>query len=197
MKLFATMLALFLADLAIETRAQDTHDQAEAMKALGMLFGGGGATNAVIHHSQLKALLPTEFSGMKRSNLEAGKQAAMGMNISYAEADYSDDNERNLSAKITDLSAMAEFMRMAQYGWAGSEMERETETGYEKTTKIDGFPAQESYENEYKSGSLQVMVDGRFIIEVSGSGVTMDEIKDLVNTLGPKNLVDLKPAPAN
>lgn len=188
-----TALVLLLATAPfMHVHAQDATQ--DPMALLGQLLGGGGAaTNPVIHHSQLKAMLPADFSGLKRTNSEAGKQAAMGMNISYAEATYSDDSGASIDAKITDISAMASFMRMAQYAWANSEMERESDSGYERTTKIDGFPAKEEYDNQGKYGSVEVMVDGRFIVEVRGSQVGMDKITGLLKTIDLKKLQSLQP----
>jgi len=89
------------------------------------------------------------------------------------------------------------MMAFAEYAWLESEVERETDEGYERTTKIDGFPAQESYQTIDKSGNLQIMVDGRFMVELSGSGVEMQTIKDLAAAINLSKLKDLKPqAPA-
>jgi len=162
----------------------------DPMAALSAILGGG--TNQVVHHSQLKALLPAEYAGMKRSNSEAGKQAAMGMNISYAEAEYAKD-ESSLQVKISDVSAMGEWMKFAQYAWLQSEMERETDEGYERTTRIDGFPAQETYQTSDRSGSLQIMVDSRFMVEISGNGVEMETMKGLVSKINLNALKNLKP----
>ncbi|HMP90043.1 MAG TPA: hypothetical protein PJ991_07570 [Kiritimatiellia bacterium] len=167
----------------------------DAMKALGMLMGGGGgATNQVVHQRQLRDLLPTEFEGMRRSNTEAGKNAAFGMNISYAQGTYAKDNQ-TITVKLSDISAMGEFMKIAQYAWAQQEMERESDDGYERTTKIQGFSAQETFENTYKSGSINVMVDGRFVVEAESSGVDMDKVKKLLTTINLKKLAELKPDP--
>lgn len=171
--------------------AQDANQ--DPMKALGMLFGAGG-TNAAVHHSELKALLPTEFSGMKRVNSEAGKQNAMGMNITYAQASYSDDNA-SLDVKITDMSGMGQLMIFAEYGWANSEIERETETGYERTVKLDSFPAKESYDTESQSGKLEIFVDSRFMVEIDGNSIAMEKLKELVSAINLSKLQSLKPKP--
>lgn len=170
-------------------------DPAEAMKALGALMGGG-STNAAIHFRQLKELLPAEFNGMKRSNTEAGKNAAFGMNIAYAQAEYARDGAR-ISVKISDISSMAGFMRMAQFAWAQAEMEKESDDGFERTGKMDGFPTQENYRHTDKSGGIQVMVGDRFTIETSGTGVEFEELRNLLKAIDPNRLNTLKPEDAN
>jgi len=97
--LVLNMLAAGLAGFAQETPPTPQ----DPMAALGAIFGAN--TNPVVHHSQLKALLPTEFAGMKRTNMEAGKLPSLGFSISYAEAEFSND-ESNLRAKISDVGGM-------------------------------------------------------------------------------------------
>ncbi|HMO50756.1 MAG TPA: hypothetical protein PKE26_08590 [Kiritimatiellia bacterium] len=191
------VLALSLSISASAQPAESTPDMQEAMKALGMLFGGGAAggeqaAKPMVHQRQLRALLPESFAGMKRSNTEAGKQAMFGMNISYAQATYA-GGTTSIDVKITDISAMGEFMKMAQYAWTNAEMERESDDGYERTTKIAGFPAQESFENNGKNGRIQVMIDGRFIVEIDGSGAEMQTLHDLLKEIDLKKLAALQP----
>jgi hypothetical protein len=168
----------------------------EAVKALGMLFGGAGdkSSTPAIHQRQLRELLPAEFSGMKRSNMEAGKQSALGLNISYAQATYT-AGDTQIEAKISDVSSMGEFMKMAQYAWAQNEMERESEEGYERTITLGGHTGQESFQNEGKRGRIQVMVDGRFVVEIDGSGVEMEKLHELVKTIDLGKLAALQPLP--
>lgn len=190
-----SVFLMLLAFFALTARAQQSGaEQQDPMAALNALFGAAG-TNQTVHHSQLKAMLPTEFAGMKRTNMEAGKLPALGFNISYAEAEYSTD-DRSLQAKISDVGGMGKMLAYAQYAWLESEVERETDEGYERTTKIEGFPAQESYQTTDQSGNLQIMVDGRFMVELSGNGVEMATIKDLAKAINLNKLKDLKPQPA-
>ena len=172
-------------------------DMQEAMKALGMLMSAGGNTNqaAALHHRQLKELLPTEFEGMKRTSSEAGKNAAFGMNVVYAEATYEKDGA-DITVKISDISSMGQFMKMAQFAWTQAEMEKESDRGYERTTKIDGHPAQERYVNDGQRGELQVMVDGRFMVEASGNGIEMASLQALMMAIDLNKLAGLKPEAA-
>lgn len=192
------LCGILTASLSFSTLAQPDMgtEMQDAMKALGMLMGGGGATNntAVIHQRQLRDLLPAEFNGMKRSNTEAGKNAAFGMSVSYAQATYTQGGG-SIEIKLSDISAMGEFMKMAQYAWTHNEVERESDDGYERTTKIQGFAAQESYDSRYQAGKVQVMVDGRFMVEVTSQGVTMDNVMELLKAVNLKKLAALQPDP--
>ncbi len=177
--------------------AQDsTAEMQQAMQALGAMFGGaaqqGGEPVKVVHQRQLRERLPAEFSGMRRTNAEAGRQAAFGMNVSYAEATYESGRAR-IEAKISDIGGMGEFIKMAQFAWANAEMERESDRGFERTTKIDGFPAQESFEFNGQTGNVQIMVDGRLVVEISGSGVPMEKLHEMAKVLDLKKLAALQP----
>jgi len=194
MKKYYLVFVGFALFQSFQAKAQSQPEIVEAeaaMKALGSLFGGG-STNAAIHFRQLKELLPVEYNGMKRSNTEAGKNAAFGMNIAYAQAEYVKD-ESQISIKISDISSMGSFIRMAQFAWTQNEVEKESDDGYERTGKVDGHPSQERYEYSGKSGKLDVLVADRFTIEASGQGVEMDEIKGLLKAIDLNRLATLKP----
>jgi hypothetical protein len=166
----------------------------DAFKALGALMGAN-TNQPVISQAKIKELLPAEFEGLKRTASESGKNAAFGMNVSYAMATYSKD-AASITVKISDISAMGQFMKMAQFAWTQTEMERESETGFERTSKIDGQPAQESYQYAGKSGEIKVMVDGRFMVEINGDGVEMDSMRTIIKAVDLNKLMALKPEPA-
>ena len=50
-------------------------------------------------------------------------------------------------------------------------MEKETDTGYERTKRIDGQLVHERYDRRAKSGEVGVLVANRFSVTVDGSGV--------------------------
>ena len=82
----------------------------------------------------MKALLPEAIGDLKRNNIEGEKVAAMGMNISKANADYSDaENNISIDINITDLGNISGLSGLAAYGWYMVDIDKETETGYEKT----------------------------------------------------------------
>ncbi len=171
-------------------------DMQEAMKALGMLMNAGGTNTSAVNQRQLKDLLPAEFDGMKRSASEAGKNAAFGMTVVFAEGTYG-KGEPEVTIKLSDISSMGQFMKMAQFAWTQTEMERETDEGYERTTKIGAHPAQERFVNDGQRGEVQVMVDGRFMVEVTGRGLPMEKLHDLIKAVDLDKLAALKPETQN
>ena len=74
----------------------------------------------------------------------------MGLQIATGEARYSDDKGRDMKLEITDMGSAQGVMLMA--GWASIESEKQTETGYEKTAKVDGRIVHEEWDTARKSG---------------------------------------------
>ena len=186
-----------------EAIEESTKQMAEAMKAGGAAAAAAGVTAAgtalgavqaaeAVDFRELKALLPEDLSGMKRSNAEGEKTSAMGFTISKAEAQYDGDNAASVSITITDVGAMAGVAAMATYAWAAGAIDRETETSYEKSTTIKGYKGYERYDRQSTSGEVQVLVAGRFVVEVSGNDVPMDAIKDALEKVDLGKLEGMK-----
>ena len=72
--------------------------------------------------------------------------------------------------------------------WTKMEIDRESDGGYEKTTKVGEYPAIETYTNEGKAGQLQVFVAGRFLVAVSTQNVPADQLKKIGEELKLENL---------
>ena len=136
----------------------------------------------------LKSLLPEGLPGMRRENATAEKTGMMGIQTSVASADYNAESGAHIDIKITDLGSVSGFAAMAAYGWAMADIDRETETGYEKTTTIGGHRAYEKWNSRDKDGDISVIVGNRFLVEVDGSNV---QAQDLRAALGRVDLAKL------
>lgn len=156
---------------------------AEKMKQMGENLTEGKKVEPV-DFRELKALFPESINGIKRTNSSGEKTAAFNMNISHAQADYnSEDGSKSFDFNITDMGNMSGLTQMAAYGWAMGEFDRETDSGYEKTTNFSGYKGYEEYNNESKYGKLQVLVASRFIVESSGNNISMDELKSALGQI--------------
>jgi len=133
----------------------------------------------------LKALLPADLPGMKRTNASAERNQMMGMDMSMAEGEYSqgDDGEGNINIKITDTGNLSGPMRMGMAGWTMAQFSRETDNGYEKTMTYKGYKGMEEYNKNDKSGTVRVFVADRFMVEVDGNGITMDALKQALDKI--------------
>jgi len=161
----------------LANKSKDLEEFADKMKEVSEGFTEGKKVNPV-DFRELKALLPEAIASLKRTDIEGEKVAAMGMNISTANADYSDDqNNQSIDLKITDMGNIAGLSGLAAYGWYMVDIDKENETGYEKTTTFKGNKAYEKYNNQDKYGELSILVAKRFVVEANGNNVSMNEIK--------------------
>lgn len=185
-----------LADEEENTNEEMNENSPEAyankMKQMGENLMEGKKVEPV-DFRELKALYPESIMGMKRTNSTGEKTAAFNMNISHAEADYNaEDGSKSFDFNITDMGNMSGLTQMAAYGWAMGEFDRETDSGYEKTTKFSGYKAFEEYNNESKYGKLQILVAERFIVEASGNNITMEELKSALGQIDLSKLESWK-----
>jgi hypothetical protein len=161
----------------------DLENFADKMKEVSENFNEGKKVTPV-DFRELKSLLPESIGDLKRSNLEGEKVAAMGMNISTANADYNDaDNNISIDIKITDLGSVSGLSGLAAYGWYMVDIDKENETGYEKTITYKGNKGYEKYDNEGKHGELNILVAKRFVVEANGNNVSMDQMKTAVDMI--------------
>ena len=141
----------------------------------------------------LSEMLPAELPGMKRTDTSSDRVQMGGADLSRAQAEYgADDGGASIEITITDAGSVSGPMRIGLAGWAMAQYNRETETGYEKTTTYSGYKAMEEYDTQSKEGSLRVFVADRFVVEVDGSQTTMETIKQAMGKLDVKKLAALK-----
>lgn len=120
---------------------------------------------------QLKAFLPEELAGLRRTNARGEKSGAFGAAVSSATGDYGSPDGPRLALKITDLGATGPFGALAGLGWMTSEVDSEGDHGYERTTIYGQHKGLEKYRTATKSGSVEVVVAGRFLIRIDGTAV--------------------------
>ncbi len=145
-----------------------------------------------IDFRELKALLPVTTGNLKRTEATGEKTGAMGFTISMAKGQYSGDGDASLSLEIVDTGGIAGMATMAMAAWAMAEIDKETATGYEKTTKIDGYKAFEKYDSESKSGEINVLVADRYIVNIHGNNISVDRMKDALEDIDLSKLAGMK-----
>ena len=185
---------------ALSTPAQEGQpSQAEMqqfMQAMGAIMSQGTNQAALVDFRELKAMLPPALDGLKRTGASGERTGAMGMSISFAEGTYEADSGARVEIKISDNGGIGGFMQFAQAAWANAEIDRETDTGFERTTTYGAHKAHEEYDNEAKSGEVQILVGGRFSVEVKGNDVSWEALQAAVKKLDLDKLATLKPKAA-
>jgi len=177
---------------ASQQAANANANLAQAMKMLGGQNAAGGPRPEPVNFRELKGLLPESLPGFKRTSATGEKAGAMGMVVSHADGEYSGDGGAHLSVKITDIGNVTGPLGLGLAGWAMVEIDRETETGYEKSTVLGGNKAFEKYDSRSKHGEVNVLVGNRFVVEVKGRDVKMDDMKTVAGKLDLAKLASLK-----
>jgi hypothetical protein len=177
--------------------AQAMKNATEAMRKMAGAGGADGTTTyQPVDFREMKALLPEELAGCKRTSATGERTGAMGFNIAQAEGKYASAGGGHLRVKLLDIGSSVGPLAMATMGWGLVEIDRETETGYEKTTKIDGRKGYEKYDKGNKSGEVKVLVGSRFLVEITGNDLGMDDMKGALGKLDLAKLEGLKPMAA-
>lgn len=194
----AVLIAMLTHVLAFAQTADEPSpaNMEDMMKAMGALMSGGTNAAAVVDFRELKALLPAALDGMKRTNASGEKSGAMGMTVAFAEGTYKADAGGSITIKISDNGGMGGLMAFTQASWAASEIDRESDTGFERTTTYGENKAHEEYDNNSKSGTVEILVGGRFVIEVSGNDVAWEAIQAAAKKVDTAKLATLKPKAA-
>jgi hypothetical protein len=143
-------------------------DMNTAMNAVGQIMSGGKDVTPV-DFRKLKDMLPDSLEGMRRTEASGQSGEAMGMKGSSATASYSDGGNANLHVEIADMGSLSGLASLAAK--FDPNMEKETDTGYERTSKVNGNIVHERYDRRAKSGEVSVIVANRFAVTVQGSGV--------------------------
>jgi len=146
-------------------------------------------TPIAIEIESLIALLP-ESSGWTRST-PTGKQLTLGVPMSFAQADY-DQDDRSIKLEITD-SALNQLAIMPLSTMMTTGFYERTIDGYKKAIKLGASPGFESWENELKEAQVTVIVNDRFIVTGRGRNVdNVDVVRALVQAVDLSKLAGLR-----
>lgn len=174
-----------------KAEAQSPADALQAIADKAKKMGDREAVDPV-DFRKLKDLLPENLAGMSRTEATGEKTGAMGFTVSTAQAKYKGSGDESLNIEIVDTGGIAGVSTMALAAWSIAEIDKETTHGYEKTTTLDGHKAFEKYDNESKSGEINVLVADRYVVNVEGDHVTVDQIKEALKGIDLDKLGDLK-----
>jgi hypothetical protein len=189
-----TVVALLMGCGKTEEKQEEPKSGIEALQQLADKAKDMQSREPVdpVDFRKLKELLPEEIAGLKRSESSGSKEGAMGFTISRAEASYSGESDASMQLEILDTGGIAGVATMALAAWTMADIDKETETGYEKTTKLEGYKAFEKYNSQDKSGELNVLVADRYVVNVSGNNVSVEQLKSVLGKLDLDKLGELK-----
>jgi hypothetical protein len=162
----------------------------DAMKQMGEALSGSAKIEPVDFRA-LKELLPDKLAGMNRVSADGSRKNIMGVSSSKAEALYQDGKGGRIALEITDVGNLTGVTAMA-FAWVSIDIDKEGDSGYERTTTVGGRKAYERYTKADRSGEFDVLVAGRFIVGAKAKGIDMKTFKEAVAKLDLAKLEALK-----
>jgi len=161
------------------------------MQAFNQAASGGKVVEPV-DFRQLKALLPETVGNLQRAEASGEKSTALGMTISKVEARYTGEDHRAIDVIISDIGNASGLASLALYAWTNDEIDKDSPTGYEKTTTFRGYKAYEKYNMRDHSGEIGLLIEKRFVVEAKGADVSMEELKGVLEKLDLSKLASMK-----
>ena len=142
-----------------------------------------------VHFSKLIELLPKVPSVWAADGEPRGETTnAMGFKVSMAEQSFSQEG-RSLHVKITDGAFNAPLYTVITMA---AQFAHESTEGYEKGVTLDGNPGVEKWRKNGGDAELNVVIGKRFFVEIEGSGVTPEMIREVWSTVDRAKLAGLK-----
>jgi hypothetical protein len=139
---------------------------------------------------KLKELLPERIAGMKRVSIEGEKTGLAELKYSVAKAEYEKGDTR-VDISVLDGAGFAGIIN-GFAAWALVEIDRETESGFERTTEIGGYKAFEQYDADAQDGQLSVILEERFILNIEGRNLKNEVLlRDIFKDFNVKKLKNL------
>jgi hypothetical protein len=165
------------------------------LAACGGDEGGSSQTPAAssvqpVDFETLKDFCPQSAGVFKRANLDAYSKTVEKLTVSQAVAQYQTGEKGAGTLWIMDYGSMK--AAGPTHGWIDAEMTLENDSNYVKTVTYRGYRGLEEYHHAGKSGSLRVIVGGRFVVMANGSGVEMSAIRALMDGVDLEKLAALK-----
>jgi hypothetical protein len=131
---------------------------------------------------QVKALIPDELLGMKRSSFSAN--SAMG--VSVGEGTYKGDEDKELKLEIIDCAGETGAAWYNMRFFALWNFQQEDDNGYQKTVDFNGGKAVEKYTKSNDRYELTYFAGDLFIVQLEGEKVGLDAMKQVASNLSLK-----------
>ena len=169
----------------------------EAMKALGAMAGAAGGVVGSgsfdpIDFRKLKEALPQDLAGFEKGDSSGEKNNAFGISVSEAKQSFrTADGSKSVRFEITDPGSLAGPFALANM-WMNVEVDKETSSGYEKTSTVNGRKLHEKWNKSSKHAEVQMVVGNRFMVEVDARGLDMNDVKTLLSKIDVAKLESMK-----
>lgn len=130
--------------------------------------------------SALQGLMPSSYMGATISDTSSESGGVAGIQTSSATGHYT-IGDGSITLKVADLGTVTGIGAMMNA--AGVNASSSSGSSYGKITTEGNRVITEHYDSQAKSGEYSVVLNGRITVEGDGSGVDMNAIKGLVNSV--------------
>ena len=131
---------------------------------------------------QMKALLPEDLAGAKRSKFSAN--SAMG--AAYAEGDYPINDSTGLELKIFDCAGQAGAGIYSMQYLAMMNFQSESDNEYTKSIDFKGSKAVEHLDRRSNRATLTFVAADRLLVTLEGRNTGVDLLKQAAGSLNLK-----------
>jgi hypothetical protein len=139
-------------------------------------------------NEEMKAWLPEEIEGMKRTGYKAGQTAYM--QIASIEGTYR-NQDKSKTFKVTIMDGAGEMGASATAGvrmMLSMDMEEEDEYKMRRTVTKGDMKAVEEYKKKNNSSNIQLMFGKRFYIQANGTNMDLEETWAAIDELDLEGL---------
>jgi hypothetical protein len=143
---------------------------------------------------KLKELMPTELGGLKRTECNGERNKLGEISISQCKARYAKDDKEGspeIDVEVLDYSDGQMAKGLAAV-WTMAEIDKESDDGFEKTVKVKGNPAMQTWNKEGKHGEVQILVAQRYIVTVRTENLPAEQAIKVAEALPLDKLAALK-----
>lgn len=176
-----------------EAAAAEAAKGLEAMaKGLEQLAGGGSADQKAAEPVKLPDLLATlpQLEGWEQQKPQ-GERMTSPFPTANAKATYI-RSDASVDIEVVD-SAFNQMLLAPMSMFLNAGYSKESTTGYEKSTAVNGQPGWERWDSELQAGELHALVAKRFVVSIEGDGIENVQIlKDIASKMDFNRLASLK-----
>lgn len=148
-----------------------------------------------IHFREFYDFLPERVGDLRRISREGATAGALGFHVSAAEAEYEGSNGAEAEVSIVDTGAIPAIGSESFVEWLDLSVDEESDRGWTRTIEYEGYPAIEEFRRtrgERGRAEFTWFVEGRFVIELDGRNLTIDELHELRDAIDTDALADLR-----
>ncbi len=139
--------------------------------------------------------LPERAGELRRTSREGATAGALGFHLSVAEAEYEGPSGAEVEVSIIDTGALPVIGSEGFVEWLDLSVDRESDRGWERTIEYEGYPALEEFRRTRGDrGRVEFtwFIEDRFVVELDGRNLTIDELRELRDAIDTDALADLR-----